>query len=62
MHCDMLKIQDGGDIVEKLNSLYKTQLQSFSGFIKEKQRYKLLKTAKWISVLLLVTGPLSTFR
>ena len=33
-----------------------------ASFIKEKQRYKWLKTAKWISILLLVPGLLLTVR
>ena len=33
-----------------------------ASFIKEKQRYKWLKTAKWISILLLVLGLLLTVR
>ena len=33
-----------------------------ASFIKEKQRYKRLKTAKWISILLLVPGLLLTVR
>ncbi len=33
-----------------------------ASFIKEKQRYKWLKAAKWISILLLVPGLLLTVR
>ena len=36
MHCDMLKIQDGVAIVEKLNSMPSTQL--FQSFITQMNR------------------------